>query len=165
MTLTEIFSQEEFIIFENTDENDEASETLDETKKHPKHPSALDYDRYWEEWPLDEKHYSKKTGNRLYGRWVYRHREVAGAKYGDGKIIHHRNNDKHDNSKSNLQVTDRSGHCKIDPNSRTYFDCSVPGCKGKHFARHLCLRHYMQKFRKHKFGNYDKDKNYSKDER
>lgn len=124
-----------------------------------------DYERYWKEWPLDEKHYSKKTGNRLYGRWVYKHREQAGAEYGDGKVVHHIDHNKHNNSKKNLKKITQSDHCKIDPNSRKYFTCSVPGCKGIHYSRHLCLKHYMQKFRKGKFGNYDPEKNYSKEDR
>lgn len=163
MTICELLSEElqnpfETIIWEDTDDNDEV---IIEAKK----VTGLDYKRHWEEWPLDEKHYSKKTGNRLYGRWVYDHREAAGAKYNDGKIIHHKNHVKSDNSKSNLQVTDRKNHCRIDPNARVYTDCKIPGCKNPHYSHHLCKKHYMQKFRKGKFGNYDKSKNYSKKDR
>ena len=83
MTLAEILSEPINIVWEDG-EPWEYDETLDEAKV----VTPLDYKRHWEEWPLSEKHYSKKTGNRLYGRWVYDHRENAGAKYGDGKIVH-----------------------------------------------------------------------------
>ena len=75
MTLAEILSEPINIIWEDG-EPWEYDKTLDEAKT----VTPLDYKRHWEEWPLSEKHYSKKTGNRLYGRWVYDNRENAGAK-------------------------------------------------------------------------------------
>lgn len=165
MTLTEILSESLFLEFDKDGEYRTLEEEEFKTLVEAKRVVPTDYKRHWQEWPLDEKHYSKKTGNRLYGRWVYDHREAAGAKYNDNKIIHHKNEDKLDNSKSNLQVTDRAGHCRIDPNARKFFKCSVPGCKEPHYSHHLCLKHFMQQYRKGKFGNYDKSKNYSKKER
>lgn len=161
MTIAEILSEDINIYFENVDENDEASEgmTLDEAKV----VSPLDYKRHWEEWPLSEKHYSKKTGNRLYGRWVYDHREAAGAKYGDGKVVHHHDHDKHNNSKENLSKVSRSKHAIIDPNARKCYKCKI--CGAEHYSHGLCQKHYMQKFRKGKFGNYSKSNNRSKEER
>lgn len=164
MTLAEVLSESLFIEFnenENTFLEEEEYEALVEAKK----VSPLDYKRHWEEWPLSEKHYSKKTGNRLYGRWVYDHRENAGATYGDGKIVHHHNHDKHDNSKSNLSKISQSEHCKIDPNARKHTGCKIKGCNGEHFAQGFCQKHYMQRFRKGKYGHYNKDNNYSKEER
>ena len=46
--------------------------------------------------------------------WQYVHRLKAGAKPGDGKVIHHKNGNNKDNSKDNLQVTTMAGHNKID---------------------------------------------------
>lgn len=159
MTIAEILSKELDIESEQIFWEDE--DTLEEAKK----VSGLEYKRHWHEFPKNEKHYSKKTGNRLYGCWIYDHREAMGCKYGDGVIVHHKDNDKHNNSKSNLQRTDRKNHCIIDPNARKYTDCKIPGCKNPHYSQHLCQKHYMQKFRAGKFGDYDKSKNYSKDER
>ena len=161
MTLAELFSEEiENPFVEDLDNlTEEEFEELVEAKK----VSPLDYDRYWKEWPLDEKHYSKKTGNRLYGRWIYRHREAAGAKYGDGKVVHHKNHNKHDNSKRNLSKISREEHCKVDPNARKCFKCKV--CGGEHFARGYCQKCYMRRFRKGNFGDYKKSENYSKSDR
>lgn len=164
MTLTEILSESLFLEFDKNGEykvlTEEEFKNLVEAKK----VTPLDYERYWYEYKPNERHYSKNH-NLLYGEWRYRHREAAGAHYGDNKIIHHKNEDKNDNSKSNLQVTDRAGHCRIDPNARKFFKCSVPGCNEPHYSHHLCQKHFMQQYRKGKFGDYDKSKNYSKEER
>lgn len=127
--------------------------------------AASEYKRHWEEFPKNERHYSKKTGNRLYGRWVYDHRENAGATYNDGMVVHHKDHDKHNNNPNNLMKISQSTHCKIDPNARKFTDCKVPGCKNPHFSHHLCQKHFMQKYRSGKFGSYDKTKNYSKEDR
>ena len=44
----------------------------------------------------------------------------------DPRVVHHKNGNKHDNRKSNLQVVSRAEHCKIDPNALQYTDC-IPG--------------------------------------
>lgn len=161
MTLADILSENITIIWEDGDP-EEYDENLYEAKK----VSPLDYKRHWEEWPLSEKHYSKKTGNRLYGRWVYDHREAAGAKYGDGKIVHHKDHNKHDNDPSNLAKISQSEHCKIDPNAKKHDGCKVSGCKNPHYSHGYCQKHYMKLvYRKGKSGDYDKSKNYSKEER
>lgn len=127
-----------------------------------KEVSPLDYDRYWYEYKPKERHYSKNH-NLLYGEWRYKHREAAGAKYGDGKVVHHHNHDKHDNSKKNLSKITRSEHAIIDPNARKCYKCKI--CGGEHYSHGLCQKHYMQKFREGKFGNYDEQNNKSKEER
>lgn len=161
MTLAEIFSQPVNIIWEDGDPCDyDPDYVIDEAKK----VSNLNYSRHWEEWPLDEKHYSKKTGNRLYGRWVYDHRENAGAEYGDGKIVHHHNHDKKDNRKSNLTKMTQSEHCKIDPNARKHTGCKCKGCKKPHYSHGYCQAHYMRLVYR-KSDSYDKSKNYAKSER
>lgn len=163
MTIAELLSEAienpfEEIFYEDTNDFDEI-EILPEAKV----VTPLDYKRHWYEFPKNEKHYSKRTGNRLYGCWIYNHREAAGAKYGDGKIVHHHDHNKHNNSKSNLTKMSQSEHCKIDPNSRKHFKCKI--CGAPHYSNGLCQKHYMRKFRAGKLGNYDKSKNYSKDER
>lgn len=150
MTIAEILSKEEF-------------QKLDEAKI----TSPLEYERHWIEFPKGEEHFSK-NGNKLHGYWSYTHRENAGCKYGDGKIVHHKDNNKHNNSKENLEITDRAGHCRIDPNAAKKYagkHCKIKGCKEKIFGRFLCHKHYMQAYRKGKFGDYDEVKNHSKKER
>lgn len=144
MTLKETIDNEfsEKIIWED--------ETINEAKKI----TPLAYERYWKEFPKNEKHYSKKTGNRLYGIWVYKHREKAGAKYGDGKIVHHKDEDKHNNSKSNLEKMSQSEHCKIDPNAKKYEGCKIKDCKNEHYSQGYCQKHYMQRFRAGKFASH-----------
>lgn len=163
MTICELLSEElqnpfETIIWEDTNDNDEV---IIESKT----VSPLDYDRKWIEYPKNEKHYSKKTGNRLYGYWQYKHISNAnnGKRLPRGYVVHHKDGDKHNNKKSNLQIVTRSEHCKIDPNARKCYKCKI--CGGEHYSHHLCKKHYMQKFRKGEFGNYDKSKNYSKEDR
>lgn len=145
MTITEIL-------------NEDLERTIEEAKK----VSPLDYKRHWVVFPKDEIHYSKNH-NRLYGYWAYEHREAVGAKYNDGTVVHHKDHDKHDNKKSNLVKISRSEHAIIDPNARKHEKCRI--CGEPHFSQGLCQKHYMQKFRHGKFGNYDKSKNYSKSER
>lgn len=124
-----------------------------------------EYNRYWYEYKPNERHYSKNH-NLLYGEWRYKHRENAGCKYGDGKIVHHKDNNKKNNSKKNLQVTDRSGHCKIDPNAaKPHEGEKCKDCGGEYWGKGYCHKCYMRHFRKGDFGNYDKNKNYSKKER
>ena len=54
------------------------------------------------------------------GRWKggkssdYR-RSVMGLHKGDGKIVHHKDHDKSNNSKGNFKVTTRGGHNKLHP--------------------------------------------------
>ena len=140
MTLNELLSQEVKL----------PDELLDEAK----HVRPDDYNREW-----------IKGENGKKGHWQPKHREVMGLTPDDPRVVHHKNHDKHDNRKSNLEVVSRAEHCKIDPNALTYTDCKVPGCKNPHYSHHLCKKHYMRAFRKGKFGNYDKSKNYSKKER
>ncbi len=157
MTITQLLSEDVKIFFEDDD---------DECFNEAKEVTPLDYDREWHEFPKNERHYSKKTGNRLYGCWIYKHREAAGAKYGDGKVVHHKNHNKHDNSKSNLSKISRAEHCIVDPNAKKHEGCKIKGCKNPHYASGYCQAHYMRfVYRRGKKGNYDKSKNYSKDER
>lgn len=44
--------------------------------------------------------------------WKYEHRLKVGAK--DGQVVHHKDGNPGNNSKSNLQVTSKAGHNKID---------------------------------------------------
>ena len=147
MTLNELLSEEvklpeELLLSEE--------EILDEAK----HVRPDDYNREW---------VPGKNGEK--GHWLPKQREVMGLSPSDPRVVHHKNGNKHDNRKSNLQVVSRAEHCKIDPNALQYTDCKVPGCKRPHYSHHLCKMHYMRAFRKGKFGKYDKDKNYSKKDR
>lgn len=58
-----------------------------------------------------QKYMGKKNGKEI---WKYVHRLKAGAK--DGEIVHHKNGDKADQSKGNLErVASRGRHNTIDP--------------------------------------------------
>lgn len=129
-----------------------------------KHTNPNEYERVWVEFPKNEKHYYQ-SGKRKYGKWVYKHKEKMGVKETKNLVVHHKDNNKKNNSKSNLVVVTRAEHCRIDPNARKFTDCKVKGCKNKHYSHHLCLTHYMQRYRSGKIGNYDKSKNYSKKNR
>lgn len=139
MTLNELLNQEITIPEELT---------LNEAK----HVRPDDYNREW---------VSGKNGEK--GHWQPKHRSVMGLGPNDPRVVHHKNHDKHDNRKSNLEVVSRSEHCKIDPNARKIYKCKI--CGKPHYSRGYCKMHYMRVFRKHKFGNYDKSKNYSKSDR
>lgn len=154
MTIKDLLDDDPIIYWEDEEEIEEAKKV-----------TGLDYDRHWVEWPKSEKHYSKKTGRRLYGYWQYSHREAAGLHYGDPAIVHHRNKNKHDNSKNNLEVCSRADHCRIEPNNLKHEGCCIKGCKNPHFSHGYCQKHFMQRYRKGKFGSYDESKNRSKDER
>lgn len=105
---------------------------------------ANEYPRYW------DSTYVSKTGRK--GIWRYKHRDEAGCKPGDGKIVHHKDKNEKNFSVKNLEVTDRAGHCRIEPNARKYDEkskCKCKGCINKPYAKDLCLKHYMQNRRKH----------------
>ena len=140
----------------------EEAEVLDEAV----HIKASDYERHWVEMSKEEAAaYNKEHGTHIHGYWEYPHRVAAGLKFGDNRISHHKNKDKHDNRKENVVALSRAEHCRVEPNARKHFKCSVPGCGNEHYAHNLCFKHYMQKYRKHDFGNYNKNKNKSKEER
>lgn len=81
------------------------------------------------------------------------------------RLVHHKSHDKKDYNKNNLQIVSRSEHAIIDPNARKCFKCKIEGCGNEHYSHGLCFRHYMQKYRKGEFGNYNPKKNRSKKER
>lgn len=58
----------------------------------------------------------KKNGKEI---WKYEHRLKAAKKNGGAlpadSIVHHRNGDAGDNRSSNLQVTTKAGHNRVDP--------------------------------------------------
>lgn len=128
-----------------------------------KHTRSDEYPRYWHHFTPEEKEQYVKEGHKpKAGIWIYRHREAMGLDYHDkDKVVHHKSRDKNDYSKENLQITTRSEHAIIDPNARKCWKCSKKGCGNEHYAHNLCYKHYMQMYRKHKFGNYDKSKNKS----
>lgn len=145
-------------ILDNTEDD-----ILDEAKK----VRGDDYPRYWHHFTPEEKEQYVKEGHKpKSGIWIYKHREALGLDYHDkDKLVHHKNHNKEDYSKKNLQIVSRSSHAIIDPNARKHYKCSVEGCGNDHYGRELCFKHYMQRYRKKEFGNYNKKKNRSKEER
>lgn len=132
---------------------------IDEAKK----VKPTDYDRHWVEFTPEERDsYEEEHGKKVYGYWSYKHREEAGAKFNDGFVVHHKDNDKHDNKKKNLQKVTRAEHCQIDPNAAKPHKGEVcKDCGGKYYGRGYCYKCYMKHFRNGDFGNYDPDKNLS----
>lgn len=152
----------------NLDEllNKEEEDILSEAK----HTRSDEYPRYWHHFTPEEKEQYVKEGHKpKSGIWVYRHREAMGLDYHDkDKVVHHKSHDKNDYSKENLQIVTRSEHAIIDPNRKIYGDdekCKIKGCGNSIYSHYLCYKHYMQKYRKGEFGNYDPKKNKSKKDR
>lgn len=138
-------------------------EILDEAK----HTRSDEYTRYWHHFTPEEKEQYVKEGHKpKSGIWIYKHREALGLDYHNKDVIvHHKDHNKHNYKKSNLKILSRAEHVREDPNARKCWKCSKEGCGNEHYAHGLCYKHYMQMYRKHKFGNYDKSKNKAKDER
>jgi hypothetical protein len=101
------------------------------------------YKRHW------DKDYVSPTGRK--GIWIYDHREKLGLKPNDGFIGHHKDRNKENNNKKNLQKVDRRSHAIIDPNAKKYQDddkCDVKGCSKKPVAKGKCWAHYIASRRK-----------------
>ena len=78
------------------------------------------------------------------------HRLIAGTRPNDGKDVHHKNGNKDDNRKSNLEPMDHAKHTAI-TNTETHtknIKCGKKGCGRKHYAKGLCKVHYNQVLRK-----------------
>lgn len=144
--------------------NIEISEELIDEAKHIR---PTDYERRWIEFtPEERKAYEEKTGKKLYGYYSYKHREEAGASFNDGFVVHHVDNDKHDNKKANLKKISRSEHCKVDPNAAKPHKGEVcKDCGDKYYARGYCFKCYMKHLRKGDFGKYNPKNNLSKKDR
>lgn len=137
---------------------------LDEAK----HTRSDEYSRYWHHFTDEEKAEYAKNHKPKSGKWIYNHREVMGLTSDDKDVVvHHKNHDKHDYRKSNLQIVTRAEHCRIDPNSLKHAGekCKEKGCGNDYYARGYCYKHYIAHFRKHEFGNYNPKNNRSKKER
>ncbi len=116
-----------------------------------KHTSCLEYERRWYEMSKKEaEKYNTAHGTHIHGYWVYDHREAAGCKYGDKRVVHHIDRDKHDNDPDNLQAVSRAEHCRIDPNALKHEGekCKVKGCDEPYYAHGLCRHHYMIAWKK-----------------
>lgn len=136
MTLNEILSNE--------------TETIDEAI----HTLPSDYERYWHHFTPEEKEaYTKEGHVPKSGLWIYKHREAMGLDYHDKRVVHHKDHDKHNNSKNNLQIVSRKEHAIIDPNALKHKGELCKECKKRPFyANHLCykcyMKHYMRKWKK-----------------
>jgi hypothetical protein len=69
------------------------------------------------------KTYVDKKGYKRYknsGKSVHRHvaSRMVGGKIWKGKVVHHKDGNKLNNRRSNIQVMDRSNHSKLHANKR-----------------------------------------------
>lgn len=149
--------------------DEEEQDMFDELIGEAKHTRADEYSRYWHHFTDEEKKEYAKTHNvPKSGKWIYKHREVMGVTSDDKDVVvHHKNHDKHDFRKRNLQIVSRAEHCKIDPNALKHAGekCKEKGCGNDYYARGFCYKHYIAHFRKGEYGNYNPKKNRSKKER
>ena len=138
---------------------------LDEAKK----VRADSYPRYWHHFTQEEREQYVKEGHKpKSGIYIYKHREALGLDYHDKRIVHHKDKNKERFDKDNLVALTRAEHCQIEPNRKIYDDnekCKIKGCGNSIYSHYLCFKHYMQKYRKGEFGNYDPKKNLSKKDR
>lgn len=106
--------------------NEEGKDTLLTEKK------ANLYPRHWD----NEK--------RL---WVYDHREKLGLTEKDKNlIVHHKDDDEKNHSIDNLVALTRAEHARIGKPALKHEKCRI--CGAKHFAKHLCQKHYKRLWRK-----------------
>ena len=141
----------------------------EEILNEAKHTRSDEYTRYWHHFTPEEKEQYVKEGHKpKSGIWVYRHREAMGLDYHNKDVIvHHKDHDKHNFKKSNLEILSRAEHVREDPNALKHKDeiCKEKGCGNSYYARGYCYKHYISHFRKGEFGNYNPSKNRSKKER
>jgi endogenous inhibitor of DNA gyrase (YacG/DUF329 family) len=95
------------------------------------------------------------TYRKLNGR--HAHRIIAeqslGRPIAAGEIVHHRDENKHNNAPDNLEVLpSQAVHARIHATKNRI--CIVPGCGRKHAALGYCEKHW-RRFRKGTLGNYD----------
>ena len=73
----------------------------------------------------------------------HEHRAVMekflGRQLASNEIVHHKNEDKHDNSLENLELTNRIEHARN--HSTKGRICTVDSCGRKHYGHGLCLNH------------------------
>lgn len=133
MTLDELLDEQE-------------EEILDEAK----HTSCLEYERYWHHFTPEEKEAYVKEGHKpKSGIWIYKHREAMGLDYHDKRVVHHKDHDKHNNSKSNLQIVDRREHAILDPNALKHKNEKCSKCHIRpYYAKGLCYQCYQKQYRK-----------------
>jgi len=68
----------------------------------------------------------------------------------DGKDVHHKDGNKENNAKSNLEPMPHGKHTGI-TNTETHtknIKCGKKGCGRKHYAKGMCKMHYNQVLRK-----------------
>lgn len=79
--------------------------------------------------------------------WIYDHREVLGLTDKDRDlIVHHKDDDETNFSKSNLVALTRAEHARVGKPALKHETCK--NCGAPHFAKHLCQRCYKRLWRK-----------------
>ena len=127
------------------------------------HTRSDEYPRIWHHFTPEEKEQYVKEGHKpKSGIWIYKHREAMGLDYHDKDVIvHHKNRDKNNYEKTNLQIVDRATHARIDPNAKKYSEndkCKEKGCGNSVYSHYYCYKHYMKHYRKGEFGHKILDK-------
>lgn len=91
----------------------------------------------------------KRNWNQEKRLWVYAHREALGLSEKDRHlVVHHKDDDETNFDPSNLVALTRAEHAKIGRPALKHEKCKI--CGKPHFARALCLMHYMREYRKEK---------------
>ena len=110
--------------------------------------SFLDLLLYMEDKILSEKaaNLYKRHWDKDLNLWVYDHRDKLGLSPNNQEIVHHKNGNHKDNSEENLEPLSRADHARVERPALKHETCKI--CGEKHYAEHLCQKHYMRKYRK-----------------
>jgi len=82
------------------------------------------------------RHWDKNTN-----LWSYDHREKLGLSSKDNNlVVHHKDGNHKNNNKKNLKAVSRAEHARLEKPALKYKTCKI--CGGKHYAKHLCAKHY-----------------------
>lgn len=95
--------------------------------------------------------YSRRW-NKETNLWSYQHREKLGLTPKDrDKVVHHKDGNHKNNNKKNLKAMTRAEHAAAEKPALKHKTCKI--CGNKHYARHLCAKHYWLYITKPKLKN------------
>lgn len=85
-----------------------------------------------------------KSYRKLNGRHEHRviAEQILGRKLKSNEIVHHKDGNKLNNSKGNLEIMTQAQHARIHSTKNRI--CERIGCGNKHHSKGLCNKHYRQ---------------------